>query len=100
VRRVSVSHGPGGGGEGHAEGTPLLPPPVGQYNDFVFTSESEMESGTASGHMTHWKHGMKRHHQLEVKTERNNSCDTPSPGISPNAVGGESKVGKRRARNQ
>jgi len=96
VRRVSVSHGPGGGGEGHAEGTPLLPPPVGQYNDFVFTSESEMESGTASGHMTHWKHGMKRHHQLEVKTERNNSCDTPSPGISPNAVGGESKVGKRR----
>ncbi|XP_037711805.1 jmjC domain-containing histone demethylation protein 1 [Drosophila subpulchrella] len=96
VRRVSVSHGPGGGGEGHAEGTPLLPPPVGQYNDFVFTSESEMESGTASGHMTHWKHGMKRHHQLEVKTERNNSCDTPSPGISPNAVGSESKVGKRR----
>ncbi|KAH8258379.1 hypothetical protein KR038_010337 [Drosophila bunnanda] len=101
VRRVSVSHGPGGGaGEsGHQEGTPLLPPPVGQYNDFVFTSESEMESaGTAGGgHMTHWKHGMKRHHQLEVKTERNNSCDTPSPGISPNAAGGgESKGGKRR----
>ncbi|XP_016981904.1 jmjC domain-containing histone demethylation protein 1 [Drosophila rhopaloa] len=96
VRRVSVSHGPGGGVEGHAEGAPLLPPPVGQYNDFVFTSESELEAGTHGGHMTHWKHGMKRHHQLEVKTERNNSCDTPSPGISPNAVGGESKLGKRR----
>ncbi|XP_017088585.2 jmjC domain-containing histone demethylation protein 1 [Drosophila bipectinata] len=95
VRRVSVSHGPGGTGDGHQEGSGL-PLPVGQYNDFVFTSESEMESGTASGHMTHWKHGMKRHHQLEVKTERNNSCDTPSPGISPNAVGGDSKVGKRR----
>ncbi|EDV49826.1 jmjC domain-containing histone demethylation protein 1 [Drosophila erecta] len=96
VRRVSVSHGPGGNAEGHVDGTALLPPPVGQYNDFVFTSESEMESGTVSGHMTHWKHGMKRHHQLEVKTERNNSCDTPSPGISPNAIGGESKAGKRR----
>lgn len=95
VRRVSVSHGQGGA-EGHADGNTLLPPPVGQYNDFVFTSESEMESGTVSGHMTHWKHGMKRHHQLEVKTERNNSCDTPSPGISPNAIGGDSKVGKRR----
>lgn len=62
----------------------------------MFTSESEIESGTAGGHLTHWKHGMKRHHQLEVKTERNNSCDTPSPGISPNAGGGDVKGGKRR----
>lgn len=66
----------------------MLPPPVGQYNDFVFTSESEMESGNNGMHTTHWKHGLKRHHQLEVKTERNNSCDTPSPGISPNAAAG------------
>ncbi|EDW80528.1 uncharacterized protein Dwil_GK11583 [Drosophila willistoni] len=85
VRRVSVSHG-GTTGEGHETPNPL-PPPVGQYNDFVFTSESEMEgsAGSTGGHMTHWKHGMKRHHQLEIKTERNNSCDTPSPGVSPTA---------------
>ncbi|EDW15837.2 jmjC domain-containing histone demethylation protein 1 [Drosophila mojavensis] len=88
VRRVSVSHGnttsDGQEGAGGAAGVgSILPPPVGQYNDFVFTSESEMESG--SMHTTHWKHGLKRHHQLEVKTERNNSSDTPSPGISPNA---------------
>uniref|UniRef100_A0A224L177 [histone H3]-dimethyl-L-lysine(36) demethylase n=1 Tax=Drosophila subobscura TaxID=7241 RepID=A0A224L177_DROSU len=94
VRRVSVSHGPGGEA-GHEGTSSLLPPPVGQYTDFVFTSESEMESGTAGGHVTHWKHGMKRHHQLEVKTDRNNSCDTPSPGISPNAVG--DKVKRRKS---
>ncbi|KAL7727299.1 hypothetical protein ACLKA6_016047 [Drosophila palustris] len=101
VRRVSVSHGnnagegheavgggAAGGGTGAGGGGNLLPPPVGQYNDFVFTSESEMESGNSGMHTTHWKHGLKRHHQLEVKTERNNSCDTSSPGISPNAAAG------------
>lgn len=103
MRRVSVSHGNiageahdapaggGAGGGGTAAAGSLLPPPVGQYNDFVFTSESEMESSSnAAMHTTHWKHGLKRHHQLEVKTERNsnNSCDTPSPGISPNAGAG------------
>ncbi|XP_032289749.1 jmjC domain-containing histone demethylation protein 1 isoform X2 [Drosophila virilis] len=93
VRRVSVSHGnnageshEGGGAGGGAGAGSLFPPPVGQYNDFVFTSESEMESSGSGMHTTHWKHGLKRHHQLEVKTERNNSCDTPSPGISPNAT--------------
>ncbi|XP_030376620.1 jmjC domain-containing histone demethylation protein 1 [Scaptodrosophila lebanonensis] len=92
VRRVSVGgtnagQSLGGSGDAHdSHSGNFLPPPVGQYNDFVFTSESEMESGTAasSSSTTHWKHGLKRHHQLEVKTERNNSCDTPSPGISPN----------------
>jgi len=79
--------GGGGSASGGGGGT-LLPPPVGQYNDFVFTSESEMETGNSGMHTTHWKHGLKRHHQLEVKTERNNSCDTPSPGISPNAATG------------
>ncbi|XP_060646670.1 jmjC domain-containing histone demethylation protein 1 [Drosophila nasuta] len=109
VRRVSVSHGNnaseahetgggggGGGGAGGAPGGNLLPPPVGQYNDFVFTSESEMESGSSGMHTTHWKHGLKRHHQLEVKTERINSCDTPSPGISPNASVGD-KVKRRKS---
>ncbi|XP_053961055.1 jmjC domain-containing histone demethylation protein 1 isoform X1 [Anastrepha ludens] len=82
VRRTSV-----GGSNivavGHDHDSNQLPPPIGQYNDFVFTSESEMESCTANA--VHWKHGGKRHHHhIEVKTER--SYDTSSPGISPNAT--------------
>ncbi|XP_061393788.1 jmjC domain-containing histone demethylation protein 1 [Musca vetustissima] len=64
------------------------------YNDFVFTSESEMESGsTAATNNSNWKHGVKRHMTtIEVKTER--SYDTPSPGISPTAV---DKIKRRRS---
>ncbi|XP_075146747.1 lysine demethylase 2 [Haematobia irritans] len=66
---------------------------VGQYNEFVFTSESEMETGSANT-TNNWKHGhgVKRHMPIEVKTERN--YDTPSPGISPNAV---DKIKRRRS---
>ncbi|KAL9889603.1 lysine demethylase 2 [Glossina fuscipes fuscipes] len=52
---------------------------VSQYNDFVFTSESEMEASGAN--VTNWKHNLKRHLPVEVKTER--SYDTPSPGNLP-----------------
>ncbi|XP_014091056.2 jmjC domain-containing histone demethylation protein 1 isoform X1 [Bactrocera oleae] len=83
VRRTSI-----GGSNiittGHDHDSNQLPPPIGQYNDFVFTSESEMES--CSANVVHWKHVAKRHHhQIEVKTERH--YDTSSPGISPHAAG-------------
>lgn len=67
-----------------------LPTNLTQYNEFVFTSESEMESNTAN--TNNWKHGIKRHIPLDVKTERN--YDTPSPGISPTAV---DKIKRRRS---
>lgn len=63
---------------------------VGQYNEFVFTSESEMEMG--SSNVNNWKHGVKRHLPIEVKTERH--YDTPSPGISPTAV---DKIKRRKS---
>lgn len=64
----------------------------GQYNDFVFTSESEMETTGTTNTSNNWKHGVKRHIPIEVKTER--SYDTPSPGISPTAV---DKIKRRRS---
>lgn len=67
-----------------------MPSNIAQYNEFVFTSESEMES--SSGNTNNWKHGIKRHIPLDVKTERN--YDTPSPGISPTAV---DKVKRRKS---
>lgn len=63
---------------------------ISQYNEFVFTSESEMETGTAN--VNNWKHGIKRHLPLDVKTERN--YDTPSPVISPTTV---DKVKRRKS---
>lgn len=74
------------------EGNPI-PTPIGQYNDFVFTSESEMETANVVAN-TNWKHGIKRHHHIEVKTERN--YDTPSPGISPNNLNSSTDKVKRR----
>uniref|UniRef100_A0A1I8NZB6 [histone H3]-dimethyl-L-lysine(36) demethylase n=1 Tax=Stomoxys calcitrans TaxID=35570 RepID=A0A1I8NZB6_STOCA len=69
-----------------------MPSTMGAYNEFVFTSESEMETGSSNTTNNNWKHGVKRHMPIEVKTERN--YDTPSPGISPNAV---DKIKRRRS---
>lgn len=74
----------------------ILQPPIGQYNDFVFTSESEIEStNTTSTNVVNWKHGIKRQHHPEIKTER--TYDTPSPGISPTVIAdGKLTSSKRR----
>ncbi|XP_073830990.1 lysine demethylase 2 [Musca autumnalis] len=79
------------GGGGHMSGNMLNNHHHHQYNDFVFTSESEMETGSANTN-NNWKHGVKRHIAIDVKTERN--YDTPSPGISPTAV---DKIKRRRS---
>ncbi|XP_065361123.1 jmjC domain-containing histone demethylation protein 1 [Calliphora vicina] len=88
VRRVSVGGVNIATSGDHLDGH--LSSNISQYNEFVFTSESEMETNSAN--TNNWKHGIKRHIPLDVKTERN--YDTPSPGISPTAV---DKVKRRKS---
>ncbi|XP_037948315.1 jmjC domain-containing histone demethylation protein 1 isoform X2 [Teleopsis dalmanni] len=79
VRRTSV----GGSNLGANEfDSNQLPPPISQYNEFVFTSESEMETGS---NLINWKHGTKRHHNLDGKSDRHYE-ETSSPGVSGDKI--------------
>lgn len=125
MKRISSNNSGGGGGCSSITAESMIPDGnsitstgLHHINEFVFSSESEMESGSTpnhnnshshnnvnggttgsiSGH-SNWKQmAMKRHYTSDIKTERYSS-DTPSPGvsISSSAISG-SGTGKRKRR--